>query len=126
MIELEEARIDKWLWTVRIYKTRTMAAEACKGGKVKLDGDNVKPAKSLKIGDEVIVQMELIKKTFRVKGFPKNRLSAKLVLDFMEDITPQEEIDKYKRQRESAIHYESKYGEGRPTKKDRRDLDDMW
>jgi ribosome-associated heat shock protein Hsp15 len=120
----ESLRIDKWLWSVRLFKTRTEAAEACKGGKVKLNGDAVKPAKELKENDTVSFRSGTISRTFRVAGFPKSRVSAKLVADYCEDLTPPEEYERQK----SEKQYERPFfytGKGRPTKRDRRKLDGM-
>ena len=82
-------RIDKYLWAVRIYKTRTMAADAVKGGKVKIASDNVKPAREMKIGESIVVQLGELQKTIKVIGFPANRVSAKEVPNFLEDLTPE-------------------------------------
>ena len=112
-------RIDKYLWCIRIYKSRTLATEACDGGKVKLENTSIKPSYHIKPGDVFTVQQGYIKKTLRVKALLEKRLSAKLVMDYVEDLTPQEEIDKLKIER--LVSYESRFkGEGRPTKKDRR------
>jgi ribosome-associated heat shock protein Hsp15 len=112
-------RIDKYLWCVRIYKSRTLATDACDGGKVKLDGSSVKPSYHIKPGDTFTVQLGFIKRTYRVKALLEKRLSAKLVTEYIEDLTPQEELDKLKTAK--IITYESRFkGMGRPTKKDRR------
>lgn len=116
------ARIDKWLWEVRIYKTRSMATEACKAGKVKMDGNAVKSSRELKAGDVLTVSMTPLLKTVRVKEFPKSRLSAKLVTDFMEDLTPQEEYERVKMIHETNAEFRDR-GIGRPTKKHRRMID---
>jgi len=109
---------------VRIFKSRTLAAEACDGGKVKLNGTSIKPSYHIKPGDVFTVQQGYIKKTLRVKALLEKRLSAKLVLNYAEDLTPQEEIDKLKIDR--LVTYESRFkGEGRPTKKDRRLISKM-
>jgi len=122
---MEDAlRIDKWLWSVRLYKTRSLAAAACRGGKLKLNGDLAKPSKTLKAGDVVSFRSGPIMKTFRVTAFPTSRLSAKLVAGYCEDLTPPEEYEKLK----IANEYEKPFfytGKGRPTKRDRRKLDGM-
>jgi ribosome-associated heat shock protein Hsp15 len=121
----EHKRIDKWLWCVRLYKTRTLATEACKGGKVKLNGEGVKAAKELKPGDEISFKFSIITKTVRVLDFPPQRLAAKLVAGYMEDLTPESEYQKLKNMRElgpPVFHT----GKGRPTKRDRRKLDDIF
>lgn len=121
---LESIRIDKWLWAVRLYKTRSQAGEACKGGKVKIDGRNVKPSKDVKAGDEIEIQGNLIEKKVLVKQVLKNRVGAKLVENYMTDLTPQEEYDKLKLMREmNAENWQR--GSGRPTKKNRRMIDQL-
>lgn len=120
----ESKRIDKWLWSVRLFKTRTLAAEACKGGKVKLNGDTVKPARELKAGDEISFKHSIITKVVKVTGFPPARVAAKLVDQFVEDLTAPEEYQKLKEMRElgpPVFHTEK----GRPTKRNRRRLDGM-
>ena len=115
------ARIDKWLWAVRLYKTRTEAADACKGGKVKLDNEPVKPSRELKVNDVITVQQGPIKRTVKVKVLLEKRVGAKLVTDYLEDLTPQDEYEKLRMQRDLKIA--SYDGKGRPTKKNRRDMD---
>jgi ribosome-associated heat shock protein Hsp15 len=121
---LESIRIDKWMWAVRLYKTRSQAGEACKGGKVKIGGRNVKPSKEVKAGDEIEIQINLIEKKVLVKQVLKNRVGAKLVENYMTDLTPQEEYDKLKLMREmNAENWQR--GSGRPTKKNRRMIDQL-
>jgi len=115
-------RVDKWLWSVRLFKTRTQAGDACKGGKVKMDGINVKASRELKIGDEVEVQQQTIKKKVKVLEFPKSRVGAKFVADLMLDLTPAAEYDRLDMIRQ-LNHEKRDRGEGRPTKKDRRDIE---
>ena len=120
----ENHRADKWLWCVRLFKTRTLAAEACKGGKVKLNGDVVKPAKELKPGDELSFKSGPIMRVVRVLGFPPSRVNAKLAVNYVEDLTPPEEYEKLKLMKElgpPVFHT----GKGRPTKRDRRRMDDF-
>jgi ribosome-associated heat shock protein Hsp15 len=121
----ENHRIDKWLWSVRLFKTRSLAAEAVRGGKVKLNGDAAKPSKELKVGDEISFRFGPIIKTFKVVEFPSSRVGAPLVKDFCTDLTPQEEYEKLKaaREFEKPFFYN---GKGRPTKKDRRKLDERF
>ncbi|MBE9481395.1 MAG: RNA-binding S4 domain-containing protein [Bacteroidetes bacterium] len=112
-------RIDKWLWAVRIFKTRNQAADACKAGKVKIDGSNVKPSREIKINDIITVQIGALTKTIKVTGIIKNRVSAKLAVDYVEDLTPEEEYEKLKLMKE--VNFEKRdRGFGRPTKKERR------
>jgi ribosome-associated heat shock protein Hsp15 len=117
-------RIDKWLWEVRLFKSRSLATDACKAGKVKMDGSNVKASKEIKEGDIIIVSLNPLFKTVRVKQFPKSRVSAKLVPDFMEDLTLQSEYDRVKLIGETNSEYRDR-GIGRPTKKQRRVIDQL-
>ncbi len=118
----ESARIDKWLWEVRVYKTRNQATMACKAGKVRIGGQIVKPSRELKAGEEVSVFLPPYHKTVKVVSFPKSRVSAKLVTDFMTDLTPPEEYEKLKLMRETNFEYRER-GLGRPTKRERRDIE---
>ena len=115
-------RLDKWLWAVRLYKTRSQAAEACRGGKVKIAGLNAKPSREVNEGDEMEIHVSGIVKRVRVKKAAKNRVAAALVPDLMEDLTPAEELEKLQMIRQ--LNYEKRQrGAGRPTKKERRVLD---
>jgi len=116
---METVRIDKWLWAVRIFKTRSQAAAACKGGKIKIDGQNVKASRELKQGEQISISLTVYLKTVRVKALLHNRVGAKLVENYMEDLTPQEEYEKQKIKQELNKEYRQR-GEGRPTKKERR------
>jgi ribosome-associated heat shock protein Hsp15 len=112
-------RIDKWLWAVRIFKTRNQAADACKAGKVKIDSNSVKPSREIKINNIITVQIGALTKTIKVTGIIKNRVSAKLAVDYVEDLTPEEEYEKLKLMKE--VNFERRdRGVGRPTKKERR------
>ena len=115
-------RVDKYLWCIRVFKSRTLASEACEGGKVKIEGKSVKPSRHVKIGEVITVQQGYVKRAYKVIALLEKRVSAALVKNFAEDITPQEELDKLKTER--FISYQSKFqGSGRPTKKDRRLID---
>ena len=116
---MEGVRIDKWLWAVRVFKTRSQATSACKGGKIKIDGQNVKASREVKEGEEIHISLSGFSKIVRVKALLNNRVSAKLAPDYMEDITPVEEYDKQKMNRELNAEYRER-GDGRPTKKERR------
>ncbi len=116
---MDSLRIDKWLWAVRIFKTRSQAAAACKGGKVKIEGHNVKASREVKEGEVITVSLTTFIKTVKVKSLLRRRVGAKLVPDHMEDLTPQEEYDKQKMSQEVNKEYRQR-GEGRPTKKERR------
>lgn len=121
---MSQARIDKWLWSVRIYKTRSVAATACKNSRVRIGENIVKPASPVKEGDIVKVRKPPITYSFRVIGIPPSRVGAKLVSQFLENITPQSEYDLIELQKMSGIQKRGK-GLGRPTKKERRDLDEF-
>jgi len=120
----ESLRIDKWLWEVRLFKSRSLATDACKAGKVKMDGSNIKASKEIKEGDVITVSLNPLFKTVRVKKFPKSRINAKLVAEFLEDLTPQAEYDRVKMINETNIEYRDR-GIGRPTKKQRRVIDQL-
>jgi len=120
----DSLRIDKWLWEVRLFKTRSQATDACKAGKIKIDGQNVKPAKDIRVGDIITVSLNPLFKTVKVKQFPKSRLGAKLVLDYMEDLTLQSEYDRVKLIEATNAEYRDR-GAGRPTKKSRRVIDKL-
>ena len=115
-------RIDKWMWAVRLFKTRTMAADACKGGKVKIDGVSVKCSKEVKCGDIISFQSGVLNMQVKVLGIAGNRMSAKLITSFYADLTP---VEEYERQKliQAAKVFQRPTGLGRPTKKERRDVD---
>ena len=91
--DLESVRIDKWLWAVRLFKTRSMAADACKKGKVLMGGTNMKASREVKVGDVVQIKRPPVVFSFKVLALSENRMGAKLVPDFMENVTP---ADQYK------------------------------
>jgi ribosome-associated heat shock protein Hsp15 len=118
---VDSIRIDKWLWAVRLFKTRTQASDACKGGKIKIAGQNAKPSREIKKGDEIEVQLAAIRRKVRVKELLKNRVAAKLVNDYLEDLTSPEEYEKLEMMKQ--LNYERRErGKGRPTKKERRTI----
>ena len=119
-----EARLDKWLWAARIYKTRTLAADACKNGRVAINGVQAKPSRSLKVGDEVSVRKSPVTYTFRVLQAIEKRVGAKLLPEILENITPPEQYEVLEMSRISGFVDRAR-GTGRPTKKDRRALDDF-
>jgi ribosome-associated heat shock protein Hsp15 len=120
----EAIRVDKWLWEVRLFKSRSLATDACKAGKVKIDGTNIKPSRELKCGDILTVSLNPLFKTVRVKQFPKSRVNAKTVGDYMEDLTSPAEYERVKLINETNIEYRDR-GVGRPTKKQRRIIDQL-
>lgn len=118
---MEKVRADKWLWMVRLFKTRTMATDACNAGKVKIEDVNVKPSRELHEGCKITVKTGQLKKEVVVLNSPKSRISAKDVPLYYEDITPPEEYERVKMLRMKFETREA--GLGRPTKRDRRQLD---
>lgn len=118
----ESHRIDKWLWEVRFFKTRSLATDACKAGKVKMDGQNLKASKEMKAGDVITVSLNPLFKTVKITQFPKSRLGAKLVPEYYEDLTPVEEYERIKIIEATHSEYRDR-GAGRPTKKHRRIID---
>ena len=119
---MEEARVDKWLWAVRIFKTRSIATDACKKGRVAVGGPVVKPSRMIHVGDIVSVRKPPIEYSFRVIQLLGSRVGAKRVEEFMQNVTPREQYELLELQRVSGFVNRAK-GLGRPTKKDRRDLD---
>lgn len=125
MGQMAEVRIDKYLWAIRVYKTRADATDACKGNKVHINGGNAKPSKSVKPGDVITVRKNEVTFTFRVINTIEKRIGAKLVPEYAENITPQEELEKLRRPIETFF-LKRERGTGRPTKKERREMDDLW
>lgn len=119
-----EARLDKWLWSARIYKTRTLAADACKNGRVSINGSLAKPSRSVKVGDEVSVKKSPVTYTFRVKQAIEKRVGARLIPDVLENITTPEQYELLEMSRISGFVGRAR-GTGRPTKKDRRALEEF-
>jgi ribosome-associated heat shock protein Hsp15 len=117
-----EVRIDKWLWAVRIFKSRALAAEACKKERVIIGNNEVKASHHVKLNDIIKVKQSPVVRIFRVKGIPPSRVSAKLAAEYKEDITPPEELKKLEASRLESVFYRQK-GQGRPTKKNRRAMD---
>ena len=124
MAEKHTTRIDKWLWAVRIFKTRGMATKACAGGKVKIDGSAVKASRNIQQNDVIQVRKGVVKYLYKVRTIAEKRMGAKLVPDYLEDITPKEELVKLKSSQKQPIQTREK-GQGRPTKKERRMMDKM-
>lgn len=118
-------RIDKYLWCIRVFKTRNIATDACKKGQVKIDGKNMKPAKDVFGGEIIQVRKNQINHQFEVLDMPPSRVGAKLVDLYRKDKTPKEEFEKLDLLKYSKDYYRKK-GTGRPTKKDRRDIDDYY
>lgn len=119
-MEAEKTRIDKWLWAIRVYKSRSLATDAANSGKIKVNGTNVKASKTISIGDEVSIHQGIITKTFKVEKLIDRRVSPKLAEECFKDLTPTEEYLKQKNIMDSSFYRQK--GLGRPTKKERRDL----
>lgn len=122
---MAEARIDKWLWAARIFKTRTIAAEACKKGRVTINSTQVKASRMIKPGDVIEVRKPPIVYSFKVLQAIEKRVGAKLVKDVLEDVTPREQYEILELSKISGFVNRAK-GTGRPTKKDRRDLENFF
>lgn len=122
--EIEKLRIDKYLWAIRVFKTRSLATEACKAGKVKLNGQNIKPSYIVKIGETYYIQKGIEKKVIKVVALLERRVDAKTAVTFYEDLTPVEETYGYKSVFHAPILKRDR-GAGRPTKRDRREIDDL-
>lgn len=116
-----EVRVDKWLWATRVFKTRSIATDACKKGRVTIKGINVKPSHTIKIGDIIIVRKPPISYSFEVLGTIENRVGAKLVPEYLKNITPKEQYELLEMTRISGFVNRQK-GLGRPTKKEGREL----
>jgi ribosome-associated heat shock protein Hsp15 len=117
----EGVRIDKWLWAVRIFKSRSLATDFCKRGKVSIGDENVKPSRNVHIGDIIVIKRPPLTLTYQVTGLLDKRGSAVLAAENVLNLTPQEEIDRVRHSQESAFYVRDR-GTGRPTKKDRRDI----
>ncbi|MDE5731557.1 MAG: RNA-binding S4 domain-containing protein [Bacteroidales bacterium] len=122
---MEEVRIDKYLWSIRVYKTRSEAADACKGGKIRLNGNDVKPARTVRPGDVVTARKGAVTYTYKVLELIDKRQGAALVPRYAENLTPEEEIAKLRAPVETFFLKRDR-GAGRPTKKDRRQMEALW
>lgn len=116
-----EVRIDKWLWAMRIFKTRTIATEACKKGRVSVGNAMAKPSRDIKVGDIIQVRKPPVTYSFKVLALTENRLGAKLVPEYMENVTPRSELDLLEVVKISGF-VDRRKGLGRPTKREGRDL----
>lgn len=121
----DNIRIDKFLWAVRIYKTRSIAAEAIRRGRITMGGQQVKGAKIVKEGDVVEVRVPPATRSFKVLQIPRSRLGAKLVPEYIREVTPPDMLELIEMNR-LAMSMNRRRGLGRPTKKERRDLDDFF
>ncbi len=121
----EDTRIDKYLWSIRAFKTRTEATDACRGGKVHVNGVSAKPSRNVAVGDVITVRKGSATFTYKVISVVDKRQGAKLVSEFAENLTPQAELDKL-RQPVETFFLKRDPGTGRPTKKDRRQMEQLW
>ena len=124
MAEKHTTRIDKWLWAVRIFKTRALASKACAGGKVNIDSIAEKASRKIQIGNIVQVRKGVVKYMYKVCQISEKRMGAKLVENFMQDLTPKEELTKLESAQKQHIQTREK-GQGRPTKRERRMMDKL-
>ncbi|MDD2381905.1 MAG: S4 domain-containing protein [Mariniphaga sp.] len=121
----ESTRIDKWLWAVRLFKTRSQATEACKKGKVIIGNIPVKASREIHTGEVIKIRKSPVTYSFKILALAEKRLSAKLAVEFVENITPPEELEILNMQKQMNWLTRDK-GAGRPTKKERRKLDDFF
>lgn len=121
----DSVRIDKYLWAIRAFKSRSEATDACNGGKVKLNGVSCKPSRDVKPGDLLEVRKGAVQYSYRVLALLENRVGAQLVPNFADNLTPQSELDKLRAPVETFFVKRDR-GTGRPTKKERRTLDALW
>ncbi len=124
MPEKEKLRVDKYLWAIRLFKTRTLAADACKAGRVKLEGNNIKPSHEVRFGETYQVSKGPDRKVVRVTGLLESRVDAKTAVGFYEDITPVEQTQAFKTMFQAPVLKRDR-GTGRPTKRDRREIDEL-
>ena len=120
----EEIRIDKWLWSVRLYKTRTLAGDECKRGRVMINGSTLKPSRTVKVGDIVDITKPPVTYSYKVLQIADKRMGAKLVPDFLKDITTDAQKEVLEMHKLSFALGRDR-GTGRPTKRDRRDIDKL-
>ena len=122
---MDDCRIDKYLWAIRAFKTRSDATEACKGGRVKVANANAKPSRAVSAGDVIQVRTGAVTFTYKVLRPLDNRVGAKLVPDYAENLTPESEMQKLRAPVETFVVTRDR-GAGRPTKRDRREIEHMW
>ncbi len=120
----EKLRIDKFLWAIRVFKTRSICTEACKAGKIKLEGQNIKPSHVVKLGEVYVISKDQEKKIIKVIQFLSHRVDAKTAINYYEDLSPISDLSKFPTVFNSPVLKRDR-GTGRPTKKDRRDIDDL-
>ncbi|MBQ4285756.1 MAG: RNA-binding S4 domain-containing protein [Bacteroidales bacterium] len=121
----DSVRVDKYIWAIRLFKTRSEATDACKGNKVKVGGQPAKPSREVKSGDTIEVRKGAVVMTYKVKAILENRVGAKLVPEYAENLTPEDELAKMHAPVETFFVRRDR-GAGRPTKKERREMDSLW
>ena len=126
MKEKEKLRLDKYLWAIRLFKSRSMATAACESGKIKFNGDSVKPSKQVTVGDEYEVKTEAKKWLIKVTGLLYNRVQYAEAIKYYLDITPEEELERIKFQAASFYTGKRQSKVGRPTRRQRKDRDDFF
>ena len=122
---MTEVRIDKYLWSIRVFKTRSEATDACKGGRIRVNGADTKPSKMVKVGDTIVARKGAVTYTYKVLELIDKRQGAKLVPNYAENQTPPEELAKLRAPIETFFLKRDR-GAGRPTKKDRRQMEALW
>ena len=122
---MTEVRIDKYLWSIRVFKTRSEATDACKGGKIRVNGSDTKPSKMVKVGDTIVARKGAVTYTYKVLDLIDKRQGPKLVPNYAENLTPPEELAKLRAPVETFFLKRDR-GAGRPTKKDRRQMEALW
>ena len=122
---MTEVRIDKYLWSIRVFKTRSEAPDACKGGKIRVNGADTKPSKMVKVGDTIVARKGAVTYTYKVLDLIDKRQGPKLVPNYAENLTPPEELAKLRAPIETFFLKRDR-GAGRPTKKDRRQMEALW
>ncbi len=121
----DSVRIDKYLWAIRVFKTRSDATDACNGNKVQIGGVNAKPSKAVKAGDLITVRKGAVQYSYKVISTTENRMGAALVPQYAENLTPESELEKLHAPAETFFVRRER-GSGRPTKKERREMDALW
>ncbi len=124
MPEKEKLRIDKYLWAIRLFKTRSLATEACKAGRIKLEGANIKPSHEVRVGETYQISKGTERKIIKVTGLLENRSDYQTAIKFYEDLTPPEQTPAFQSMFHAPVLRRDR-GAGRPTKRDRREIDDL-
>ena len=122
---MTEVRIDKYLCSIRVFKTRSEATDACKGGKIRVNGSDIKPSTMVKVGDTIVARKGAVTYTYKVLDLIDKRQGPKLVPNYAENLTPPEELAKLRAPVETFFLKRDR-GAGRPTKKDRRQMEALW